>query len=119
MEKLESSGLLPADGRRKQRLWAESKINELITPAELRRGRTVGAENVGEDGPEVLVLRQFVDHLCQAAVCHFDEEGQTFGQAGVDQELGHGDGAELQQSDKPNASTGFLQTEHTRHTDGG
>lgn len=69
---------------------------------------TVGAKDVGEDGPEVFVLRQFVDHFCQIARCHFEEEGQTLGQAGVDQELGHKDGAELQHSEEPNAPPDFL-----------
>ncbi len=76
---------------------------------------TVGAKDVGEDSPEVLVLRQSVDHFCQAAGGHFEEEGQTTGQAGVDQELGHGDGAELQQSEEPNAPPGFLNIKHETH----
>lgn len=77
---------------------------------------TIGAKDVGEDGPQVLVLRQFIDHFCQAARCHLEEEGQTFGQAGVDQELGQGDGAELQQSEEPKATPDFLKTKPTRQT---
>jgi len=78
---------------------------------------TVGAKDVAENRPEVLVLRQFVYHFCQAARSHFEEEGYALGQTGVDQELGHGDGAHLQQGEEPNAPPDFLQTEHTRHTD--
>lgn len=74
---------------------------------------TVGAEDVAENRPEVLVVGQLVDHFSQAARCHFEEEGQTLGQTGVDQELGQGDGADLQHSEEPNAPADFLQTEHT------
>lgn len=78
--------------------------------------RTVGAKDVGENGPEVFVLRQLVDHLCQGAGSHFEEEGQTFGEAAVDQELSQGDGAELQHSEEPNAPPGFLETKtHQTH----
>lgn len=78
---------------------------------------TVGAKDVGENSPEVLVLRQLINYFCQAAGRHFEEEGQTVGQTGPDEELGHGDGAGLQQSEEPNAPADFLKTEHTRHRD--
>lgn len=90
-----------------------------MTPTELWPGPTVGAKDVGEDRPEVLVVRQLINHFCQAAGRHFEEEGQVFGQAGVDQELGQGDGADLQHSEEPNTPPGFLKTKHTRHTDDG
>lgn len=77
---------------------------------------TIGAEDVGEDSPEVLVLCQFIDHFCQAAGGHFEEERQTIGQAGVDQELGHEDGAGLQHSEEPNAPPDFLKAKtHETH----
>lgn len=86
----------------------------MITPTELRLGPTIGAKDVGEDGPEILVLRQLVDHVCQAAGSHFKEEGQTPGEAGVDNELGQGGRAELQHSEEPNAPSSFLETDHTQ-----
>lgn len=90
-----------------------------MTPTELWLGPTVGAKDVGEDSPEVLVVRQLINHFCQAAGRHFEEEGQVFGQAGVDQELGQGDRTELQHSDEPNTPPDFLKTKHTRRTDDG
>lgn len=72
-------------------------------------GGTVGAKDVGEDGPEVLVLRQLVHHLRQAPGRHFKEEGQALGQTRVDEELGQGGGAELQESQEPNAPPDFLR----------
>ncbi len=69
-----------------------------MTPTEQQLGPTVCAEDVGEDGSEVLVLGQFINHLCQAAGGHLEEGGQTLGQASVDEELSQRDGAELQQS---------------------
>lgn len=79
------------------------------TPAEQWLDPTIGAKDVGEHGPQVLVLRQPIDHFCQAAGRHLEEEGQTFGEAGVDQELGHWGGQELQQSEEPNTPSYFLK----------
>lgn len=110
MEKLASFGTLPA-AQRKTRPGCEELGD--------RRGRrrrcppTVGAKDVGEDGPQVLVVRQLVDHLRQAAGGHFEEEGQTSGQARGHQDLGQGGGADLQQSQGPNAPAGFLEKENT------
>lgn len=72
-------------------------------------GRTVGAEDVGEDSPQVFVVRQLVHHLCQTARCHLEEGRQTPDDAGVDQELGHGGRQELQQSKGPNTAANSLQ----------
>lgn len=46
-----------------------------MTPTEPQRGPTVGAKDVGEDSPQVLVVRQLVDHFSQAAGRHFEEGG--------------------------------------------
>lgn len=73
-------------------------------------GPTIGAEDVGENRPEVFVVRQFVNHFGQAARRHLEEEGQVLGQASADQELGQGDRTQLQHSKEPNTSTGFLKT---------
>lgn len=98
--------------------WSEEEMKssvsrawrrETLTAAGSRLHRTVGAEDVGEDGSQVLVLRQPVDHLRQAAVGHLEEGGQTPGQAGVDQELGDGEGDELQHSQEPDAPPNFLR----------
>lgn len=78
---------------------------------------TIGAIDVGEDGPEILILCQFIDYFCQAAGGHFEEVRQTFGQTGVDQELCQEGGADLQHGEEPNSPPNFLKTEHTRHTD--
>lgn len=75
----------------------------------LQPGRTVGAKDVGEDSPQVFVVRQLVHHLCQTARCHLEEGRQTPDDAGVDQELGHGGGEELQQSEGPNTVANSLQ----------
>lgn len=73
-----------------------------------RTAATICAKDVGEDSSEILVLRQFIDHFCQAARGNFKEEGQMFGEASVDQELGQWDRNELQQSEKPNTTVGLL-----------
>lgn len=70
--------------------------NDLKAPTALQLNPTVGAKDVGEDSPEVFVVRQLINHFCQAAGCHFEEERQIFGQASVDEELSQGNGAELQ-----------------------
>lgn len=75
----------------------------------LQAGRTVGAEDVGEDGPQVFVVGQLVHHLCQAARRHLEEGRQTPDDAGVDQELGHGGREELQQSKGPNTVANSLR----------
>lgn len=105
MEKLASFGLLPGDQTQNLR-------SSILGSQETKKwvGPTVGAEDVGEDRPEVLVVRQFVNHFGQAARRHLEEEGQVLGQAGADQELGQGDGTQLQHSKEPNTSTGFLKT---------
>lgn len=78
----------------------------------MKLGRTVGAKDVAEDGSEVLVVRQLVDDFRQATGRHLEKEGQMFGEAGVDHELGQGDGAELQPSQEPNSPSDFLKTKH-------
>lgn len=87
--------MLPADRRRRKArisFWR----NVWKAPTATQLGPTVGAKDVGEDSPEVLVVRQLIHHFCQAAGCHFEEERQVFGQASVDQELSQGNGADLQ-----------------------
>lgn len=74
---------------------------------------TVGAKDVGEDGPQVLVVRQLVNHLRQAARRHFEEKGQTLGEASGRQQLGQGGGADLQDSEEPNTPAGFLKMGNT------
>lgn len=60
-----------------------------------RAGLTVGAKDVGEDSPEVLIFSQLIDNVCQATRGHFEKERKMFGKASIDQELGQGDRAEL------------------------
>lgn len=104
MEKLASLGMLPA-GRR----IARGSQSGPPTGAEEEFYPTVGAKDVGEDGPQVLVVRQLVNHLRQAARRHFEEKGQLFGEAGGDQQLGQGGGADLQDGEEPNTPAGFLK----------
>lgn len=85
----------------------------------MKLGRTVGAKDVAEDGSEVLVVRQLIDDFRQATGRHLEKEGQMFGEAGVDYELGQGDGAELQPSHEPNSPSDFLKTKHKRQKDEG
>lgn len=88
--------MLPADWRRRRKARTLFWRNDLKAPTAPQLGPTVGAKDVGEDSPEVFVVRQLVNHFCQAAGCHFEEEGQIFGQASVDEELSQGNGADLQ-----------------------
>lgn len=80
----------------------------------MKLGRTIGAKDVAEDGSEVLVVRQLVDDFRQATGRHLEKEGQTFGEAGVDHELGQGDGTELQQRQEPNSPSDFLKTKRQK-----
>lgn len=80
----------------------------------MQLGRTVGAKDVAEDSSEVLVVRQLIDDFCQATGRQFEKGGQAFGEAGVDQELGQGDGAELQHCHEPNTPPDFLKTKTTQ-----
>lgn len=80
----------------------------------MKLGRTVGAKHVAEDSSEVLVVRQLVDDFRQATGHHLEKEGQVFGEAGVDHELGQGDGAELQPNQEPNSPSNFLKTKNKK-----
>lgn len=53
-------------------------------------GGTVGPKDVGEDGPQVLVVRQLIHHLCQTTRSHLEEGRETRDEAGGDEELGDG-----------------------------
>lgn len=113
MEKLASLGMLPAERRREKSktgfILKKKKKKKRLMATGLQPGRTVGAKDVGEDSPQVFVVRQLIHHLCQTARCHLEEGRQAPDDAGVDQELGHGGREELQQSKGPNTVPDSLQ----------
>lgn len=58
-------------------------------------GGTVGSKDVGEDGPQVLVVCQLIDHLGQTAWSHLEEGRQAPDEAGGHKEPGDGCREEL------------------------
>lgn len=96
MEKLASLGMLPAgwrfrEERRKKVLSVGGgREDESASERTAADGGTVGSKDVGEDSPQVLVVRQLIDHLGQTARSHLEEGRQTPDDAGGDEELGDG-----------------------------
>lgn len=58
-------------------------------------GGTVGSKDVGEDGPQVLVVCQLIHHLGQTAWSQLEEGRYAPDEAGEDKELGDGCREEL------------------------